>query len=367
MIFCMAQEGADVQESGVLPAIETRRRLAYPAIAITLSFLIPGLVLLLYLLSWGWDIRAPPYSYDYYIDFTWYLFWTPLATVLIVAGVACASAFTILWFRKPRWNVNLVTIFSWFGILFGTGLSIWAFLFAFVIPTGAFFWDGVNGGGSGLLYAPPTPLLISLPILAAGIYGQRVTSWIRKHPSLAYPPDLRDRPNHLSRAAWIRSGAVIIVALALVFGVFLNPALSPAPYIHDRDGDGIADMLDRFPDDPALWEPMGFWIKVTESPEYFNLTLLDVSNDNPAPIADFYLSVSHKSGSVEIDKMPVDEMDSGVSYNGVRFYDATPTGYFQEGDALVFDRAVYEVYSVVLLSDHRGDVAYLRFPLQPTA
>ena len=344
-----------------------RHRLPYPAIAIALTLFAPGFVILLYLLSWGWAITAPPFSYDYRIEFTWYRYWTPLASVLIGASVVFASGYVMLWFRKPKWNLHFVTAFSWFSVLFGIGFSIWILVFAFVIPTGFYSSGGPSGGGSGHTHDSPFLLVISLPILGAGIFGQRITSWIKKNPSRADPSDVRVYPNHLSKVGWISSSLAIIVVLGVVFGVLLNPAVSPMSYIHDRDGDGVADRFDHFPEDPNLWEPFGFWIKVTESADAFNLTIRETYTDNQLPNIDFYVSASHKNGAVVLDRQQLSEMQPDVGYSGVRFYDVNEPGFIGDGDVFEFDRTVYEEKSVFLLSDSRGEVRYLEFPLQHTS
>jgi hypothetical protein len=362
----MAQEEDGKHLTSTHLAITTRHKLAYPALALVLSYLVPGSILLLYVLSWSWDVWGHPYTYDYEVVFEPYIYWTSQVAFLIGTGIACFSGYAVLWFRKPKWNVHFIAVFSWFSIIFGIGFSIWILLLAFVIPTGYYFWDGPSGGGSGRIYDPPIRLLISVPILGAGIYGERVASWIRRHPSLAFPSDLRDQPNHFSKVQWLSSGLAVVVALSVVFGFLLNPALSPMTYVHDRDGDGIADRFDRFPDDPTLWEPTGFWIRVTESAYAFNLTILETYTDNLMPSADFFVSVTHTNGIAELHRKQLSDVESGTAYNGVRFYDVSGPGFIDKGDIFVFDRMVYEERSVFLLSDSRGEVHYLEWALAPT-
>jgi len=341
------------------------RRLAYPSLFLLISYLVPGCILLYYALDKGWDVTAPPFSYNYHIVFFFYPYWMMLSIVLLGSALILASILITLWFLKPRWNLHLITAFSCFSILFGIVYSIWILVFAFILPTGFWFADGPEGGTSGSTYGSLIELLISVPILAAGIYGLLTASWVKKHPSLAHPNDVREIPNHLSRAGWASAGFATVVAFVLVW-VMLNPALSPLTYIHDRDGDGAADRFDRFPDDPSLWEPIGFWIGVNETPSSFILTIREVYTDHLMPNEDFYVSVIHTNFSVGLDAMRLSDMVSGEAYSGVTFYDNSEPGYIGVGDELQFDHAIYEEKSLFELTDSRGEVRYLQFQLHAT-
>lgn len=338
------------------------RRLAYPSLFLLISYLVPGCIFLFYALDKSWSVRAPPFSYDYYIVFLFYGYWGTLSIVLLGSALIFASILITLWFLKPRWNLHLITAFSCFSIIFGIAYSIWVLGYAFRFtsyhsePTSVSTYDSLIE----LLM-----LLISVPILAAGIYGLLTASWVKKHPSLAHPNDVREIPNHLPRAGWASAGLATVIAVVMVW-VLLSPALSPLTYIHDRDGDGAADRFDRFPDDPSLWEPVRFWIGVNETPSSFILTIRKVYTDHLMPNGNFYVSVIHTDLSVGLNVMRLSDMVSGMAYTGVTFYDNLELGYIGTGDEFQFDRAIYEKYSLFKLTDSRGEVRYLQFQLNAT-
>jgi hypothetical protein len=341
------------------------RRLAYASLLLILSYLLPGCIVLYYVFDKGWDVTAPPFSYDYHIVFSFYRYWTPLSIMLIGSALIFSSILIALWFRRPRWNLHLVAAFSWYSILLGIVYSTWILVFAFILPVGYWFADGPEGGASGYIYGPLIELLISVPVLAAGIYGRLTTSWVKKNPSLAHPSDVRESPNHLSRTGWASAGFAAVVAVTLIL-TLLNPSLSPLAYIHDRDGDGAADRFDSFPDDPSLWEPTGFWIGVNETQTSFILAIREVYSDNLMPNGNFYVSMIHTDSSVGLNMMPLSDMVSGVTYTGVTFRDNSGIGYIDAGDEFEFDRAIYEERSLFELTSSRGEVHYLQFNLQTT-
>ncbi len=348
-----------------IPSPWKGRRLAYPSLFLLLSYLVPGFIVLFYVLDRSWDVTAPPYSYNYHIVFRFYPYWTPLAALLLGSALTFASITTALWFLKPRWSRHLVNAFSCFSVLFGTAYSIWVLVFAFIIPTGYWFADGPEGGSSGSIYGSLIELLILVPILVAGIFGLTTASWVKKHPSISHPNDVRELPNHLSRVGWISAGLATVVSIATVW-ILLNPTLSPLTYIHDRDGDGAADRFDSFPDDPSLWEPTGFWIRVNETQDSFILTIREVYSDHLMPEEDFYVTVTHTNSSVGLEKMRLSGMVSGIDYSGVTFHDNSGPGYVGVGDEFQFDRAIYEEKSLFELTDSRADNRYIEFNLQAT-
>ena len=50
----------------------TRRRMAYPATALILAYLVPGCALLLLILDAGWGLFAPAYTNNWYVDFSFH-------------------------------------------------------------------------------------------------------------------------------------------------------------------------------------------------------------------------------------------------------------------------------------------------------
>ena len=360
----MIQEEAEARTVESPNPGNTRRRLAYPAIAIILSCLVPGCVVLLLVLDLGWGLFAPAYTNDWYVEFSFRPYLTPIAALLLGSAIVFAAGYSALWFRKPKWNISFVRIFSVYAIFFGVGFTIWILIFSFVIPTGYWFADGVSGPSSGHIHDSALQLLISLPILLAGVYGLFVSTWVAGHPTLAHPPDRRDQPNHLTRSGWIRSGCAF-AACVVVLGILLSPAVSPLSYVHDADRDGKADKVDLFPGDPNFWAPVHIMYDINESAEAFVITFLGTTYEvDPLPIADFYLSTSDTADEILLDREPLSEMKSGEAFSGVTFFDNTNTGFLDSGDVLHFDKTVYALFDKYALSDASGGNTYISGSLQ---
>ncbi len=53
---------------------------------------------------------------------------------------------------------------------------------------------------------------------------------------------------------WLVGVAAVVVVVIVLLAVMMNPAISPIPGVKDSDGDGYADDVDEFPDDPDEWK-----------------------------------------------------------------------------------------------------------------
>lgn len=173
----------------------------------------------------------------------------------------------------------------------------------------------------------------------------------------------------------ITAVSVVVITLALIFGYILNPSISPIASIHDADGDGYADNVDAFLNDPNEWKDtdgdgvgdnsdyypndstrgvqeyviITLYKATSGDGVFWTLTVASVSDR--APTSDFYVKIVNTTGDLVVYKQ-LSTYTSGTAVAGVTWNKLVSDSTLNSGDYFKLVKATYPNGSVFTLIFH---------------
>lgn len=177
-----------------------------------------------------------------------------------------------------------------------------------------------------------------------------------------------EQPTHAKRRKpgrrTIMVGAVAaVITVALAVALLLSPKYSPLGFVHDADGDGVADSNDDFPHDPTRSEKLSIVItmnKETISNEFYRYCIFSVENIDGGriPLTDVYIEVKDDDGSLGLSKTQLTTMSSvNWTLYGVSFFNIQDENmyYLDPADSFTLNMDKYYYGSVLTLMNEFGE------------